>query len=111
MPRQNTRQATDTQTNATATAAIAAPGISHVNAVAWLHASVGAGSAQLTVTTDTGGTNVVLFRATVTPGGPINLNFDALGPKGLAGKDVTATLTAAGATNVGTVGIGTYLEG
>lgn len=111
-PRTNIATATDTKTNATATASVATPGTTSRRRLAFLHASVEAGAAQLVVTTRTGETNeATIFQATVTPGGPVNLAFGSLGPQGLPDGDITATLGAAGTGNDGTVSIGTYLEG
>lgn len=71
-------------------------------------AAVSAGSALLTIVEDIAGTPVILWQAIVAVGGPIDSLFEPplqAGP----GKTVSAVLAAAGAANIGTVAIQTYI--
>jgi hypothetical protein len=102
----NTKTATARQVNAIATATLAAPGANSRWRIKHLSASVSAGTAILTVTS--GATTIL--QAEVTVGGPFLLNIED-GIQALAANDaVSASLSAAGAANAGSVNLVGFAE-
>jgi hypothetical protein len=105
LPR-NTKTSTDRQTNLLATATLPAPGIASRWRIKHISASVSAGTAILTV--KSGATTIL--QGEITVGGPYVLN-DPDGIQALVANDaITATLTAAGAGNSGSVNLSGYVE-
>lgn len=100
-PRTNTTPLTATATNAVASATKATPGLERRWRIKALSASVSAGTAILTVTTNDGSGAKTIWQEAVAVGGPVSPN---LGPNGIQcdpNASVTISLSAAGTSNVG----------
>lgn len=95
----NTKTATDRKSNATATATLAAPGVDRRWRIRLILASVSAGVALLTVTS--GATTLMTVEVTATSPCVIPCDIQALA----ANDAITATLSAAGSGNNGSVAL------
>lgn len=99
--RTNNKTTTASAVNATATASTLTPPTDRRVRALLIAATVSGGAAVLTV--DIGGG--VTFTADVTPGGPIILSPDSGIQSAVPNAPITASLSAAGASNTGRVSI------